>query len=185
MEFRCQIPSNFRWLREAERRVVKRSHLEEDAVGDSVSCQDKGVSVPGRRGGLLESSRAEAGRAESTWNILLGTSFPLSTNMICGFGFESDSLGLRAPLTGESTVIGVVTSCLKSGWGGRVSSLEKAAGGKENQAERMRLNGEPARLPHQSTIRLCLPRLCFFSPRHWGKAVLPSNLEAAKLKEKN
>lgn len=50
MEFRCQIPSNFRWLREAERRVVKRSHLEEDAVGDSVSCQDKGVSVPGRKG---------------------------------------------------------------------------------------------------------------------------------------
>lgn len=137
------------------------------------------------RGGLLESSRAEAGRAESTWNILLGTSFPLSTNMICGFGFESDSLGLRAPLTGAWTVIGVVTSCLKSGWGGLVSSLEKAAGGKENQAERMRLNGEPAHLPHQSTIRWCSPRLCFFSPRHWGEAVLPSNLEAGKLKEKN
>ena len=51
----------------------------------------------------------------------------------------------------------------------------------------MQLSDEPVLdpIPHQSRIRWCLPRLCFFPPRHQVKAVLPASLETGKPKEKN
>ena len=57
-----------------------------------------------------------SGGEQGSRNVQLGASFPLLTNIICGFGSESDQLGgqSHAPLTVEWTVFGVLTFPLKS-----------------------------------------------------------------------
>ena len=67
MRFLCQIWCSFRELREIERRVIKRSHLEGDAVGDSVSCLGEEVNVAGRKRGAAGRALGES-RAPGTFN---------------------------------------------------------------------------------------------------------------------